>query len=98
MLFTRRFLTLLLTGCGIILNSLAGTWPNHIMDELEHLLVDTDGFNDAGLQKAITPCTNYVSGSQLLGRETAAQWVRVAFREFSLGSTSIKMMTLFSCR
>ncbi|KAJ7290599.1 heme peroxidase [Mycena rebaudengoi] len=53
------------------------------MDELEHLLVDTDGFNDAGLQKAITPCTNYVSGSQLLGRETAAQWVRVAFHDFS---------------
>ncbi|KAJ7477946.1 heme peroxidase [Mycena galericulata] len=60
----------------------AATWPNHVVDELEHLLVDTDGFNDAGFQKAITPCTNYVSGSQLLGRETAAQWVRVAFHDF----------------
>lgn len=36
------------------------------------------------IQNAITPCTNYVSGSQLSGRETAAQWLRVAFREFSL--------------
>ncbi|KAJ7810992.1 heme peroxidase [Mycena olivaceomarginata] len=63
--------------------TLAAAWPNHVINELEHLLVDTDGFNDAGLQKAITPCTNYVSGSQLLGRETAAQWVRVAFHDFS---------------
>ncbi|KAJ7912116.1 heme peroxidase [Mycena leptocephala] len=63
--------------------TVATKWPNHVMDELEHLLVDTDGFNDAGLQKAITPCTNYVSGSQLLGRETAAQWVRVAFHDFA---------------
>jgi hypothetical protein len=51
------------------------------MDELEHLLVDTGGANDGGFKRAITPCTNYVSGSQLLGRETAAQWVRVAFRK-----------------
>lgn len=52
------------------------------MDELEHLLVDTGGINDGGFKAAITPCSNYVSGSQLLGRETAAQWIRVAFRMF----------------
>lgn len=50
------------------------------LDEIEHLLVDTGGANDGGFRRAITPCTNYVSGSQLLGRETAAQWIRVAFR------------------
>ncbi|KAJ6592528.1 heme peroxidase [Mycena capillaripes] len=83
MLFASRFPSLLLTCCGIILPSVAAAWPNHVMDELEHLLVDTDGFNDSGFQKAITPCTNYVSGSQLLGRETAAQWVRVAFHDFA---------------
>lgn len=60
----------------------AYTWPNHAMDELEHLLVDTGGFNDGRFRTAITPCTNYVSGSQLLGRETAAQWIRVAFRMY----------------
>jgi hypothetical protein len=52
----------------------------YAVDELEHLLVDTGGTNDGGFKRAITPCTNYVSGSQLLGRETAAQWIRVAFR------------------
>lgn len=61
----------------------AYTWPNHAMDEVEHLLVDTGGFNDGGFRRAITPCTNYVSGSQLLGRETAAQWIRVAFHDFA---------------
>ncbi|KAJ7155090.1 heme peroxidase [Mycena filopes] len=76
---TLLLLTLVLPG----LSRAAAPWPNPVMDELEHLLVDTDGFNDAGFQKAITPCTNYVSGSQLLGRETAAQWVRVAFHDFA---------------
>jgi hypothetical protein len=60
------------------------TWPNQIMDELEHLLVDTGGFNDGGIKNAITPCTNYASGVQTLGRETSAQWLRVAFREYLL--------------
>jgi hypothetical protein len=78
----------LLAGCAFFSLTLAAKWPNHVINELEHLLVDTDGFNDAGLQKAITPCTNYVSGSQLLGRETAAQWVRVAFRRSLLISHS----------
>ncbi|KAJ7446580.1 heme peroxidase [Mycena latifolia] len=80
MLSSRLILTLFTSGA---LCSLAAvTWPNYVIDELEHLLVDTDGFNDGGFQKAITPCSNYVSGSQLLGRETAAQWVRVAFHDF----------------
>ncbi|KAK0186190.1 heme peroxidase [Armillaria mellea] len=34
-------------------------WPNYALDEPEHLLVDTDGFNDGGFKRAITPCTNY---------------------------------------
>ncbi|KAJ7715824.1 heme peroxidase [Mycena metata] len=79
MLFLRLGIVLL-TSVNL---STAATWPNHVIDELEHLLVDTDGFNDAGFQKAITPCSNYVSGSQLLGRETAAQWIRVAFHDFA---------------
>lgn len=49
---------------------------------LEHILVDTHGGHSSGFADAITPCTNYVSGSQTLGRETAAQWVRVAFHDF----------------
>jgi hypothetical protein len=71
-------------GLALSCFSLASTtyvWPNHVMDELEHLLVDGGGFNEGGVKAAITPCTNYVQGNQLLGRETAAQWQRVAFRE-----------------
>ena len=60
--------------------SAATTASSLVVDELEHLLVDTGGANDGGFKRAIMPCTNYVSGSQLLGRETAAQWIRVAFR------------------
>lgn len=49
---------------------------------LEHILVDTHGSHSSGFADAITPCSNYVSGSQILGRETAAQWLRVAFHDF----------------
>lgn len=79
----------LLTAASLVLTCSAETvltWPSPLYDSLEHLLVDTSGANDAGFKAAITPCTNYVSGSQLLGRETAAQWIRVAFRAFYLVS------------
>lgn len=49
---------------------------------IEHILVDTHGAHKSGFADAITPCTNYVSGSQNFGRETAAQWIRVAFHDF----------------
>ncbi|KAF9040231.1 heme peroxidase [Hymenopellis radicata] len=58
------------------------------MDELEHLLVDTQGFNDGTFQRAITPCSNYVSGAQNLGRETAAQWIRVSFHDFATANVA----------
>ncbi|KAF8181890.1 heme peroxidase [Mycena galopus ATCC 62051] len=78
-MFSLRAVLILLAGVWALAS---GTWSNPVIEELEQLLVDTNGFNDAGFQKAITPCTNYVSGSQILGRETAAQWVRVAFHDF----------------
>lgn len=49
---------------------------------LEHILVDTHGAHASGFADAITPCTNYVNGNQSIGRETAAQWLRVAFHDF----------------
>ncbi|KAJ3970788.1 heme peroxidase [Lentinula raphanica] len=59
-------------------------WSDHLYDELEHLLVDQQGFNSgANIKRAIEPCTNYVNGPQTLGRTTAAQWLRVAFHDFS---------------
>ncbi|KAF8892846.1 heme peroxidase [Mucidula mucida] len=67
---------------------IAYVWPDHVMDELEHLLVDTQGFNDGTFKRAITPCSNYVSGAQNLGRETAAQWIRVSFHDFATANVA----------
>jgi len=57
-------------------------YPTALLSRLEHLLVDTDGAFRSGFKDAITPCSNYVSGSQLLGRQTSSQWLRVAFHDF----------------
>ena len=57
-------------------------YPNAQSSLLEHILVDIHGAYSSGYAFAITPCRSYVSGSQTLGRETAAQWLRVAFHDF----------------
>ncbi|KAF8320733.1 heme peroxidase [Clavulina sp. PMI_390] len=64
------------------------TWPSHTIDELEHLLVDTGGPDDGLVKAAITPCTTYTMGTQILGRMTAAQWLRVAFHDSAPGVVS----------
>lgn len=68
---------------GLISGSLGALfYPTPQASLLEHLLVDTHGAHSSGFADAITPCKNYVSGAQTLGRETAAQWIRVAFHDF----------------
>ena len=62
-----------LVAASLALPALSYTWPDYRMDELEHLLVDTGGPDNGGIKDAITPCTNYVMGTQILGRSTAAQ-------------------------
>ena len=57
-------------------------YPDPQTSLLEHILVDWHGAYSSGFSFAITPCSNYVSGAQTLGRETAAQWLRVAFHDF----------------
>jgi hypothetical protein len=57
-------------------------YPSSQSSLLEHILVDTHGAHRSGFADAITPCSNYVSGNQQFGRETAAQWIRVAFHDF----------------
>jgi hypothetical protein len=57
-------------------------YPDPQSSFLEHILVDTHGAYWSGFAFAITPCSNYVSGAQTIGRETAAQWLRVAFHDF----------------
>ena len=54
--------------------------PDLMVAELEHLLVDFNGANAGLFGSGITPCSFYFSGAQTTGRETAAQWVRAAFR------------------
>jgi hypothetical protein len=48
--------------------------PDALTSSLEHILVDTHGA--------------YSSGVQTLGRETAAQWLRVAFHDFVTANVS----------
>ena len=63
-------------------------WPTDskaaIVRELEHLYLDGASHN---LQSMITPCSNYIDSStgnanNKLGRQTAAEWIRVAFHDF----------------
>ena len=56
-----------------------------IMYELEQFLTETSGINERAFERPITPCTNYAeNGSTVnnntLGRQSAAQWIRNAFR------------------
>ncbi len=72
-------------ACAFGLASLVNAtfyYPNPQASLLEHILVDTHGEYSSGFANAITPCSNYVSGAQTFGRETAAQWLRVAFHDF----------------
>lgn len=51
--------------------------------ELEHLYLDAA---PNGLLSAISPCSNYIdpttgASSNSLGRQTASEWIRTAFRK-----------------
>ena len=63
-------------------------YPDAQISLIEHILVDTHGAHSSGFADAITPCTNYVSGAQTVGRTTAAQWLRVAFHDFVTANVS----------
>lgn len=54
-----------------------------IIKEIEHLYFDAAS---AGILSAVTPCSNYYDPStgasnNTLGRNTAAEWIRTAFRK-----------------
>ncbi|KAF9257844.1 heme peroxidase [Marasmius fiardii PR-910] len=88
-LIIRAFVFVVLTTSHFIASTNAVyTWPNPTMDELEHILVDNQGFNDARFKRAIIPCTDYIQGPQTLGRQTSAQWLRVAFHDFSTANVA----------
>ena len=70
--------------------SLAQLLPNSealMLNELEHLYLDNPG--PLSIKSTMTPCTNYVDSTtglnnNTLGQQTAAQWIRTAFRKAML--------------
>ena len=60
----------------------------HKIREIEHLYFDAA---PAGILSAVTPCSNYYdpstgSSNNALGRNTAAEWIRTAFRKSPFSS------------
>ena len=58
----------------------------YILNELEHLYLDNTG--GVGFKSGITPCTLYVDSTtarpnKSLGRQTASEWIRTAFRKIT---------------
>ena len=81
------FTTLYILICTIFIKFVLGQYlpvmQSLIIKELEHLYLDAAS---SGLINGITPCTNYIDSatgltSNSLGRETAAEWIRTAFRK-----------------
>ena len=61
---------------------------NEIIRELEHIFLDG---GSGALVNAVSPCTNYEdpstgSPSNNQGRQSAAEWIRTAFRKLGLYS------------
>ena len=58
-----------------------------ILSQLEHLYLDNSG--PGGFKSVIEPCGKYIEAAKngavddTLGRQTAAEWVRTAFRKGS---------------
>jgi hypothetical protein len=63
-------------------------WGNRLVEELEHLLVDHQGYNDGNFTFGITPCGFYFQGPQTTGRDTAGQWMRVGFHDFATANVA----------
>ena len=54
----------------------AYTWPNPLLEELDHQLHDRKGYNAARVPIGLSPdCTAFVAGP-LAGRSDVADWVR----------------------
>ncbi|KZT35666.1 heme peroxidase [Sistotremastrum suecicum HHB10207 ss-3] len=81
---------LLLVSCLFLhlYPAFAYLYPDRLYEELEHLLVDTNGYNSGHFAVGVTPCTLYFQGPQTTGRQTSAQWMRVAFHDFSTANVA----------
>ena len=80
----QTILFLYLSFTGVTAQYVANTQAL-IIKEIEHLYFDAAS---SGILSAISPCSNYYDPStgasdNSLGRNTAAEWIRTAFRELS---------------
>jgi hypothetical protein len=67
----------------------ASFWhPDATSSLLEEILIQTHGAFNSGFVDAVTPCTNYVSWAQTIGRETAAKWVKMALYDFVIATVA----------
>ena len=74
--------------CGLINAQYLPDLKAATVRELEHLYLDAASHN---LKSMITPCSQYVDSStgqvnNDFGRQTAAEWIRVAFHDFITGN------------
>ena len=86
MLLLTRYISTSLAILGSVSAQYLPDVNSEIVRELEHIYLDA---GSAALITAISPCTNYedpITGapSNNLGRQSAAEWIRTAFRKPSL--------------
>ncbi|KAH8774930.1 hypothetical protein F5882DRAFT_299586 [Hyaloscypha sp. PMI_1271] len=63
-------------------------YPDATSSLLEETLIQTHGTFNFRFVGAVTPCTNYVSWAQTIGRETAAKWVKMALYDFVIATVA----------
>ncbi len=86
MLTTCLFLCLYFSSFSLVTSQYLPNTQALTTKELEHLYLDAA---PNGLLSAISPCSNYFdpstgSSSNSLGRQTASEWIRTAFRKIIL--------------
>ena len=84
MLSTLGGIGLLVALISVVSPQMLPNSQEHTMNELERLYLDDNG--PRGFKFAIEPCTRYLDPTgprfdDTLGRQSAAQWIRTAFRK-----------------
>ncbi len=83
MLLSTRYISTSLAIIGSVSAQYVPDKNAEIIRELEHVYLDA---GSAALITAVSPCTNYEdpttgASSNSLGRQSAAEWIRTAFRK-----------------
>lgn len=77
----------LVTLSSLSLSSNAYTWPNPQTDDLEAYLTQVTGFDNLGFADAVHPCSAF-KGANNTGRQTAAEWLRIAYHDMATHDVS----------